>query len=294
MSIHGWLLTLLLLLCPTLANAADVNAVGIPKDVIGAPPETLGSIIGTIGYRMDVKPYVDSAAFAFRKVGSQEVGFAQVTRSHLGMGGNAKAFTDGKFHYAAFKIDLPEGQYEIIRAVGIYELGSCIVGNSEGWRPGEPYMRYINKTDFSVPFEVKRGKVLYLGSLLAHGTLDKGKVCFIPIPVPSTVYFSYADKWQRDAATFSEGPLAVDPNLVEHANLAVNEHTGYYIIAEDHIPEAQFKMSDYKSGRASLAGKIAAYQAEHGGAPAAAPAPAVEPQQAPAAAASSAPVSNPR
>jgi hypothetical protein len=262
-----------LLVFSTLAAAADKgtagdpDTVGLPKDLVAAPAETLGSVVGTIGYRLDIKPYVDRATIAFRSAGSQELGYVTVSRSHMGMGGNAKALKDGKFQYAAFKIDLPEGHYELVRALGTYDLGSCVVGNSEGWELGKQGLHYNNATDFSVPFEVKRGKVLYLGSFLAHGTLQKGKVCFIPIPVPGPVYFSYADKWQRDSAAFTTGALAVDMNQVEHAQLEVNEHTGYYLIAEDQTPEAKMTMHDYNSGHASFAGKIAAYQAAHPASP---------------------------
>jgi hypothetical protein len=112
---------------------------------------------------------------------------------------------------------------------------------------------------FSVPFEVKRGRALYLGSFLAHGTLERGKACFIPLPMPSKVYMSYADKWDRDHAAFPD----VDAASVDRTALAVNEHTGYYLIAEDHVVEAKWKMKDYSAGRMNLAGKIAEYRAAH-------------------------------
>ena len=47
-----------------------------------------------------------------------------------------------------------------------------------------------------------------------------------------------------------------------HAPLVVNANANWYLIAEDHVVEPKMKMSDLK-GRASFAGKIAAYQAEH-------------------------------
>jgi hypothetical protein len=116
---------------------------------------------------------------------------------------------------------------------------------------------------FSVPFEVRRGRALYLGSFLAHGTVSRGKACFIPMPVPSTIYLSHADKWERDQVAFRDGPGAVDAALVDRAALAVNERTGYFIVAEDHVLEPKWKMHDYSTGRMSHEGKIADYQGTH-------------------------------
>jgi hypothetical protein len=106
--------------------------------------------------------------------------------------------------------------------------------------------------------------VLYLGSFLANGTLEMGKLGFIPMPFPSTVYFSYADKWDRDQKVFTSGSeFAVDPSLVEHTVLSVNQCADYYIMAEDHVPLPKVKLHDISSGSASFAGRIAAYKAAH-------------------------------
>jgi hypothetical protein len=260
MYVYRFVLLLGLILAPLQALAADDIVASVPKDAVDAPVETMGTVIGTIGYRVDKTPKVGDAAFFFRRTGSQEYGYAHVSRGWLGIDKNAGALKDGKFRYAAFKMQLPEGRYEIARVAGSYDLPGCVAGNSP--------TRFANEKDFSVPFEVKRGKTLYLGSFLAHGTLEKGRACFIPIPVPSTVYFSYANKWQRDAQVFSQGQWAVDPTLVDHVNLAVNEHTDYYIIAEDHVPEKP-RMRDYTAGKLSHAGKVAEYKAAHGDASAA-------------------------
>jgi hypothetical protein len=238
----------------------------VPKSVADAPAETMGTVIGTIGYRLDRTPRVDQASFDFRMVGQTDVGYVEADRGFLGVGKTRIAtLSDGKFRYSPFSMQLPEGRYEIIRVTGVYELPSQCVGATS-------QTKYANETAFSVPFEVKRGKTLYLGSFLAHGTLEKKKVCFIPIPAVSTVYLSYADKWQRDAKVFP----GIDAAQVEHATLSVNERTGYYIIAEDHLPE-KVSMKDFSAGKLSHAGKIAAYQALHG---AGASEPQVQPTQA--------------
>ncbi len=256
------LILLALLLCVALPSFAnDEDTVRLPKDAIDAPVETQGTVIGTIGFRAGMKETkMTWASFKFRKIGSSEVGEVKFVRPTVGFGGNTDALEDGAFKFAAFKMALPEGRYEIIQVLGYYNTtpfgyictGECGIktGNSEA---------------FSVPFEVVRGKTLYLGSFLAHGTVELVKLGFIPMPVPSTVYFSYADKWQRDQPAFgAEGKFSVDANAVEHVTLSVNANAAYYIIAEDHLPEPRVKMKDMKSGgRATFAGKIAEYKAAH-------------------------------
>jgi hypothetical protein len=279
---------LLVATLPVTAFATDT--VELPADVVGAPAETVGTVIGTIGYRKGMNEVqVDAATIGFRRVGSTEAGQLVVQRGALTVRGNTGDVEDGKFAYAAFKFALPEGEYELFRvdgAYGIYPMTLQCVGDCA--------IRTHNATDFSVRFTVVRGQVLYLGSFLAHGTVEKGKLGFIPMPVPSTVYFSWADKWARDAAAFAAGPRAVDAAAVVHAALAVNANAQYYLIAEDHVVEPKMKMSDLKF-RASFAGKIAAYTAEHpeAAAPAveaSANAPVAAPATAPVQAAATAPV----
>ncbi|MGH8028426.1 MAG: hypothetical protein ACREO3_00680 [Arenimonas sp.] len=229
----------------------------LPKDVVDAPAGTLGTVIGSIGYRRGMNEVKeDAATILFRRVGSTEAGEIRFIRAWMGMGGNTGAIEDGKFKYAAFKIALPEGEYELFRVFAFYGITPPSMTCSEacGISP--------TSNDFSVRFTVKRGQVHYLGSFLAHGTVVMSKLGFIPLPMPSTVYYSYADKWTRDAAAFT-GPLAVDTTAVEHVNLAVNENAHYYLIAEDHLVEPKPRMKDVTSGRSSFAGKIAAYKAEH-------------------------------
>ena len=265
MSLRRLLFATLLILVPAIANAADYT-VGLPADAAGAPADSRGTVIGTIGFRADNTAKVHSAAIYFRKIGSSDTGFFQIVRPTLGLGGNAKDLVDGKFHYAAFELPLTEGSYELIRVVGLYPVGGqdpllphpVEQLSNENYDPETRALKYSNKQDFSVPFEVKSGKVLYLGSFLAHGTLEKGKVFLIPMPTPSTVYFSYADKWERDKAAFASIPSRDD---AERASLLVNERTEYYIIAEDHLPEPKVKMRDYSEGRTTHAAKIAAYKA---------------------------------
>ena len=259
-----FLLACLLLLAAALPQSAlATETVELPSDAVGAPADTLGTVVGTIGYRKGSNEVqVDAATIGFRRVGSAHPGQLVVQRGALNVRGNTGDVEDGKFAYAAFKLDLPEGEYELYRVTGYYGMyGTLTVqctGNCE--------IVTQNPTDFSVRFTVKRGQVLYLGSFLAHGTVGKGKVAFIPMPVPSTVYFSYADKWTRDAAAFAAGDKAVDAAAVVHARLDVNANAQYYLIAEDHVVEPKMKLSDLKGGetsKASFAGKIAAYRAAH-------------------------------
>jgi hypothetical protein len=270
------------------ATAFATETVELPADVAGAPAETLGTVIGTIGYRKGMNEVqIDAATISFRRVGSTESGRLIVQRGALNVRGNTGDVEEGKFAYAAFKIALPEGEYELYRVEGIYGVGNTLTVQCVG----DCAIRTQNPTDFSVRFTVVRGQVLYLGSFLAHGTVAKGKLGFIPMPLPSTVYFSYADKWTRDAAAFTAGDKAIDAAAVVHAALAVNANAQYYLIAEDHVVEPKMKMSDLKF-RASFAGKIAAYQAEHpeAAAPVAPAAAAVDgPAPAPAPAAAVAP-----
>lgn len=241
------------------AIALATETVELPADVVGAPADTLGTVIGTIGYRQGMNEVqVDAATIVFRRVGSTEPGQLVVQRGALSVRGNTGDVQDGKFAYAAFKFALPEGEYELFRVTGAYGVGNTITVQCTG----DCAVRTQNPTDFSVRFSVVRGQVLYLGSFLAHGTLEKGKLGFIPMPLLSTVYFSYADKWARDAAAFATGPKAVDAAAVVRARLEVNANAQYYLIAEDHVVEPKMKMSDINF-RATFAGKIAAYQAEH-------------------------------
>jgi hypothetical protein len=245
----------LLLALPAIAT----ETVELPADVVNAPAETLGTVIGTIGYRKGMnETKLDFASIGFRRVGSTTAGQLVVQRSSLAMRGNTGDVVNGKFAYAAFKFALPEGEYELFRVDGAY-YG---IGPATDSCSSDCEIRTRNPTDFSVRFNVVRGQVLYLGSFLAHGTVEMGKVAFIPVPIPSTVYFSYADKWARDAAAFAAGDKAVDAAAVVHAPLQVNANAQYYLIAEDHVVEPKMKMRDMKFN-ASFAGKIAAYQAEH-------------------------------
>ena len=280
--------SLALLVAALPATALATETVELPADVVGAPADTLGTVIGTIGYRKGMnETKVDIATIGFRRVGSTDAGQLVVHRDSLAGRGNTGDVEDGKFAYAAFKFALPEGLYELFRVDGAYYGVQPV---SAGPCSSDCAIRTRNPTDFSVRFTVVRGQVLYLGSFLAHGTVEMGKVAFIPLPVPSTVYFSYADKWERDAAAFTAGDRAVDPAAVVHAALAVNANAQYYLIAEDHVVEPKMKMSDLKF-RASFAGKIAAYTAEHpeAAAPAASPAPVDAPAPEPVSAEAVAP-----
>jgi hypothetical protein len=280
---------ILLLLAATAVGAKDKSPpdpVTLPAGLAGAPAETIGTVVGTLGYRTDNKPYVGSAALVFRRAGAIDIGAIQYLRSTATLRGDTQTLDNkkGEFHYAAFSMALPEGQYELIGVVANYGImsGGAAIAAAEGLKTvkfgmagliagsvgasiGNEICSAGSTSDvtvsdgFSVPFEVKRGRVLYLGSFLAHGTLDHGRACFIPMPMPSKVYVSYADKWDRDRIAFP----TVDASTVDHAILAVNERTGYYVIAEDHVVEAKWKMKDYSAGRMNLAGKIAEYQVAH-------------------------------
>jgi hypothetical protein len=256
---NPWALALaacLFLAAPIQALAREVAVP--PDDVANAPADTLGTVIGTIGLRGGFKEARPSwARLIFRRVGSTKEGTLRVDRSEFAHRGSDDDLIEGDFQYAAFRMDLPEGQYEIIRVIGDYDVQpmiGCIGCNIQS----------ANPVDFSVPFVVERGKVLYLGSFLAHGTLDLLKLGFIPMPYPSIVYFSWFDKWPRDQALFAAaGKLATDTTDVRHATLAVNRNTGFFIFAEDHVAEPKVKMKDVKSGSASFEGKITRFLALH-------------------------------
>jgi hypothetical protein len=268
----------------------DAGAVTLPKDIVEAPAQTAGTVIGTLGFRTDNKPYVNSAAIFFRRAGSTEAGSVLAWRGDATLRGDTQALgtKKGEFHYTPFSMSLPEGKYELIGMVASYGLlsASNAIAAAETFKTFQYGMRgavaggigagigeaicaagttgdVTSSEGFVVPFEVRRGRVLYLGSFLAHGTVSHGKACFIPMPVPSTIYLSHADKWERDQVAFREGTMAVDPLLVDRAELAVNERTGYFIVAEDHVVEPKWKMKDYSSGRMSHDGKIAEYKAAH-------------------------------
>src|SRR5262245_60266246 len=81
-----------LLLSASLQTMASDNSVVLPKDAVDSPAETLGTVIGTIGYRSGMKDTkVESASLVFRKVGSPEQGQINFQRSWMGIGGNARA-----------------------------------------------------------------------------------------------------------------------------------------------------------------------------------------------------------
>lgn len=255
---NSWALALLAAWLFAAPPALARDVVGLPADVTDAPADTLGTVIGTIGLRGGFKEARPSwAQLVFRKVGSTQEGTLRVDRSAFGHRGSDDDLIDGDFQYAAFRMQLPEGQYELIRVVGDYET-QPMIGCTDCT------IQSANPVDFSVPFVVEHGKVLYLGSFLAHGTLDLLELGFIPMPYPSIVYFSWFDKWPRDQATFAAaGRLATDTADVRHATLAVNRNTGFFIIAEDHAAEPKVKMKDVKSGSASFEGKIKRFLALH-------------------------------
>src|SRR5687768_12852786 len=95
------------------ATAFADETVALPADVAGAPADTFGTVIGTIGYRKGMnETKVDFARIGFRRVGSTDAGRLLVQRGGLNVRGNTGDIEDGKFAYAAFKFALPEGEYE--------------------------------------------------------------------------------------------------------------------------------------------------------------------------------------
>lgn len=246
------------LLNPLRVLAEQFPVVSLPNDAVDVPAETVGTVIGTIGVSSPAQsmfasvthvPIVRGSLF-FRRAGSGEFGTLDFARTSAGIGGNTKALSDGDAAYAAFKMDLPEGEYEIFRASASYD--HCM----PGFVCNPRYVVSANEREFSVPFMVKRGRVLYLGSFLARGTVARG----YPLQ-PDTAYYSYANKWQRDSSLFGQGTLAIDPSLVEPALLAVDGATAYYLIAEDHLPSRVWKRGELKAGLATFAAKVEAHKA---------------------------------
>jgi hypothetical protein len=244
-----YFLIVLLFLAPLHAHAKEDNAIDLPASLQRAPAETMGTLVGTIGYRNDQGRAYDFAALVFRKIDTTDQGRIKYVHPWLGIGGNTGDLEDGngKFKYASFSVTLPEGRYELIRAISSF--GSPSVTN-DMWSTEE----------FSVPFDIERGKVLYLGSFLAHKTVEKSR---LGIPVPSLGYFSWANKWSRDLHTLAPYLGSTDPSDVKHAQLDVNERANWFIFAEDHVLETKWKMGDYSAGRTTHAAKIASYQATH-------------------------------
>ncbi len=254
------LLLLFFSITQALAAGNREPATTVPADVRDAPQEMLGTVIGTLGLRYDYTPRVDRSTLVFRRQGSLDVGYYSVLRRTLKSSrGGSDVLVDGKFRYGAFTLSLPEGRYELVRVVNEYFIGLACGEHMQ--YPNERTMRNGNLEDFSVPFEVKRGKTLYLGSFLAHGTVLKKTGCLLSLPFPSTAYLSWANKWTRDSALFSG--LGVDTSNVELAALAVNETTGYYIIAEDHLDDPLFKPAMSIHPEWTHQAKIGRYQAEH-------------------------------
>ena len=111
-----------LLLASSVVGAKDKSPpdpVTLPASLAGAPAESAGTVIGTLGYRTDNKPYVGSAALVFRRAGATDVGAIQYIRSTAKLQGDTQSLDDkkGEFHYATFSMALPEGQYELIGVV---------------------------------------------------------------------------------------------------------------------------------------------------------------------------------
>lgn len=166
-------------------------------------PDDAGTIVGTIGARSgrlfstEGSPYVFNTLF-FRRVGTKTGGILEFSPPDPPLRTYTPDFQDEKSKGNVFSVNLAPGDYEIYSVRFYYNNG-----NAEG--------TFTTKVDFSIPFHVEKGKVTYIGSLVAWGVWGKN---FLRMPVPAGGYFVVEDQRTRDLPLIqARSPATISPQI---------------------------------------------------------------------------------
>ncbi|MBU6956063.1 hypothetical protein [Hahella sp. HN01] len=146
-------------------------------------PEEAGYLVGSIGKVItgEYKSPHSAVELYLRKIGTED----NVRISYFDpiFIPNSGDINEGGNRYEIFSLSLLPGNYEIYQTRFYYYNGQV-------------EKDYYSKPDFSLPIEIEKGKMTYIGEFLAHGLWFKNIVGF---KVPGAGFFEYnGDKLERD------------------------------------------------------------------------------------------------
>jgi len=160
---------------------------------VDPPKNEAGYVVGTIGKQTTgvfYSPHHWNDIY-IRRLGSEENTIVSYKDSVFFGPKDGEIKEDDK-SYDSFSVALLPGKYEIFK-VSFY------------LQSGNAGMTYASQTDFSIPFNIKKGESTYIGEFTSFGT--KGKNAF-GLNVSNGGFFEYGgDKSERDLPTiFSKHP----------------------------------------------------------------------------------------
>jgi hypothetical protein len=159
----------------------------LPQQLAPRPDQEKAYLIGTIGADISRKVRTlddrnDGNYLYFRSIGGKESAAIQFSESDFYP--TPLDFQEAHSKGATFAIALPPGNYEFYN-VRFY------------FNNGRVEKEVTAKQDFSIPFTLKAGRVLYVGELLAYLGHAKN---FFGITIPYGGYFIRTNQSERDIA----------------------------------------------------------------------------------------------
>ena len=162
-------------------NGCSTVRTGAVQGADDVPISERGFVIGSFGCN-DLRFFTNYHIF-FRSKDKKVDGGIHLSAD--GLLNTELDWSDSLWKGIAFRYSLPPGQYEFY--------------NVRFFQNGYPATYTVSsKTDFSVPFELTRGETVYLGEIKCFRLMGQnifGKA------VPSSGYFVFSDKSQRDLPT---------------------------------------------------------------------------------------------
>jgi hypothetical protein len=173
--------------CPvTLLLVGCVSTIPTP----GSPSENMGTLVVSVGSK---SPFGASA----HKL--------QIRDPRTGAFTEAIYLENNMFRTTPRVVDTPEENVGVLTVnlpAGEYSVYD-IVTNFAGYPAS---ISFQSKTEFSIPFSIRRGEITYIGQFLAHRVVGKN---ILGRDIPAGTYFVVSDEQDRDMrALSSQSPTA--------------------------------------------------------------------------------------
>lgn len=171
----------LLMLTCLITACITAKQITIPKGAEPISKEDTAYLVGTIAARTEGDDYTARGFYnlVFRAVGTSEPGY--ITYSQTDISQTPVVYKTENSEGGIFVAVLRPGDYEF------YNINFFFSG-------GLASHTFKAKQDFSVPFKLKPGRVLYTGELLACGAWAKNALQYVPVGG----YFIRTDQTKRD------------------------------------------------------------------------------------------------
>jgi hypothetical protein len=162
-------------------SCVTIETVKIPKGSVPNSKEEAAYLMGTLAVKTEGDDYAPNGLYSlkFRAVGGSESGalnFSQSDFNHTPI-----AYKTPNSKGGTFVASLRPGDYEFHNVNFNY--------------PGPlAHHTFWAKRDFSIPFTLKSGRVLYVGELTATGVWGKNALQYVPIGG----YFAHSNQIWRD------------------------------------------------------------------------------------------------